>query len=76
MNEDPQPISRTMRGRKITVDHSKKYLCRHESADGVRTHHAHAESRYRVGKEGKRWPLCAEHAEQWRQMGRIATRPG
>lgn len=69
-------LERTMLGRTITVDHSSRYLCRHESVAGVGSHHAYAKSRYRVGPRGERWPLCQEHADQWRQMGLIASRPG
>jgi hypothetical protein len=75
-SNDDQRVPRTLRGRQVTVDHSSRYLCRHESLEGIRTHHVPAAHRVRAGLNGKRVPLCQEHADQWREFGYTASRPG
>ncbi len=63
-----------MKSRRITRNHSATYRCRHTDAEGVRTHDAPADIRPRI--DGKQWPLCHEHAVEWRAAGILASRPG
>jgi hypothetical protein len=65
---------RTMSGKRITINHSATYRCRHTNTEGVRTHDAYADVRPRI--DGKQWPLCHKHAAEWRALGILASRPG